>query len=314
VNLRSLDLNLLVVFDAVFGERNITRAGLKVGLSQPAVSNSLTRLRGHLKDELFLRSPRGLRPTPRAIEIAGPIHAMLVELERVLDPTAFDPATAQRSFTIAAVDYFTIVVAPRLAMKLAKQAPGVDVRIVPTAGQAMELLDRGGGDCAVDASCGAPDRRDLPPPAAAFGDVPDRFGHRTIVEDDYACMVAARHPFAQRAPTLRGYAGARHILVSPRGDARGFVDEKLAEKGLTRRIAMTVNHFSAAPGLVAETDLVLTAPRKVLEAFASRKTAVFDCPVAAPLAYRRLDILWHERLSRHPAHAWFRDLLAAAAP
>jgi len=297
VNLRSLDLNLLVVFDAVFAERNITRAGLKIGLSQPAVSNALTRLRGHLKDELFLRSPRGLRPTPRAIEIAGPIHAMLTDLERVLDPAAFDPATAVRSFTVAAVDYFTIVVAPRLAALLAREAPGIDLRIVPTAGQAMDLLDRGEIDLA----------------AAAFGDVPARFAHRTVVQDDYACMVASGHPFAKAPPTLRAYAAARHLLVSPRGDARGFVDDKLAEKGLTRQVAVSVNHFSAAPGIVAGTDLVLTAPRRVLDAFASRRTAVFDCPVAAPRAFRRLDILWHERLSRHPAQAWFREKLAAAA-
>jgi DNA-binding transcriptional LysR family regulator len=297
MNLRSLDLNLLVVFDAVFAERNITRAGLKIGLSQPAVSNALTRLRGHLKDELFLRGPRGLRPTPRAVEIAGPIHAMLVDLERVLDPAAFDPATARRSFTVAAVDYFTIAVAPRLARMLAEAAPGVDVRIVPTAGQATELLDRGEIDLA----------------AAAFGDVPDRFGRRTIVTDDYACMVAARHPFARRPPTLRAWAAARHILVSPRGDARGFVDDRLAEKGLTRQVAVSVNHFSAAPGIVAGTDLVLTAPRRVLAAFASRRTAILDCPVEAPPAFRRLDMLWHERLSRHPAHQWFREAVAAAA-
>jgi DNA-binding transcriptional LysR family regulator len=297
MNLRSLDLNLLVVFDAIFTEKNITRAGTRIGLSQPAVSNALTRLRGHLKDELFLRGPDGLRPTPRAVELAGPIHAMLVDLERVLDPQAFDPAVALRTFTVAAVDYFTVVVAPRLAAHLARHAPGVDIRIVPTAGQAMELLDRGEIDLA----------------AAAFGDVPERFGHLTIVEDEYACMVAANHPMAEKPPTLRAYAAARHVLVSPRGDLNGFVDDELAKRGLTRHVVMAINHFAAAPNLVARTDLVVTAPRKVLEAYASERTVIFPAPVEAPRAFRRLDMLWHERLARHPAHQWFRSTIREIA-
>jgi DNA-binding transcriptional LysR family regulator len=297
MNLRSLDLNLLVVFDAVFAEKNITRAGLKIGLSQPAVSNALTRLRGHLKDELFLRGPDALRPTPRAIELAGPIHAMLTDLQQVLDPAVFDPATASRAFTIAAVDYFTVVIAPKLAIHLAAHAPNIDIRIVPTAGRATELLDQAEIDLAT----------------ASFSDPPERFGKATLVEDTYSCMVAAGHPLVEGKLTLSRYAAARHLLVTPRGDARGFVDDKLAEKGLTRRVAMTVNHFSAAPGIVEGSDLVLTAPTKIIERYLTERTMMLPAPVDAPAAFRRLDMLWHERLSRHPAHAWFRKTLLEMA-
>jgi DNA-binding transcriptional LysR family regulator len=293
MNLRKLDLNLLVVFDAIFTEKNITRAGMKIGLSQPAMSNALSRLKGHLKDELFLRGPDGLRPTPRAIELAGPIHALLIDLETVLDPIVFDPAVAIRSFTLAAVDYFSVVVAPRLARYLAEHAPHITVRLLPSVGQSRELLDRGEIDVAV----------------AAFGTVEDRFGHATLVQDTYSCMVSIDHPQAKKLNSLQKYAAARHLLVSPRGDARGFVDDELARKGLTRVVAMTINHFSAAPKIIEGSDLVLTAPTKLIEGFSSRKTHVFPCPVDAPSAFRRLDMLWHERLARHPAHQWFRKTL-----
>lgn len=297
MNLRSLDLNLLVVFDAVFAEKNITRAGLRIGLSQPAVSNALTRLRGVLKDELFLRGSDGLRPTPRAIELAGPIRSMLTDLQNVLDSPAFDPRTATHVFTIAAVDYFTVVVAPLLATHLAEHAPGIDLRITPTAGRALELLDRGEIDIA----------------AASFADPPERFGRATLVEDTYVCLVAAGHPLTQGKLTLARYAAARHILVTPRGDTRGFVDDKLAEKGLSRRIAMTVNHFSAAPGIVEGSDLVLTAPTKFIERFLTKRTVMFPAPVEAPNIFRRLDMIWRERMGRHPAHAWFRETLRQVA-
>lgn len=297
MNLRSLDLNLLVVFDAIFTEKNITRAGVRIGLSQPAVSNALTRLRGHLKDELFLRGTDALRATPRAIEIAGPIHAMLTDLQNVLDPAVFDHRTATRAFTIAAVDYFTVVVAPKLAVHLGRHAPGIDVRIVPTAGRAMELLDQAEIDLAT----------------ASFSDPPERFGCATLVEDSYSCMLAKGHPLADGKMTLPRYAASRHVLVTPRGDARGFVDDKLAEKGLTRRVAMTVNHFSAAPGIVEGSDLVLTAPTKIIERYLTERTVMLSAPVEAPSVFRRLDMIWHERLARHSAHAWFRETLRQVA-
>jgi DNA-binding transcriptional LysR family regulator len=295
VNLRRLDLNLLVVFDAVMQERSVTRAGQRVSLSQSAVSSALGRLREQLGDELFVRGPGKLRPTPRALELEVPVRAVLAELEQVLSPAQFDPATESRSFTIATNDYFTAVVAPPLARRLSRLAPNIDLRIVPTSGRAYEMLDQREADLV----------------CTSVAHAPERFGTRVLIEDDYVCLVRRDHAFARRAPTLAQFARAKHLLVSPRGDASGWIDERLAERGLTRRVAMTVNHFAAAPQIVAETDYVLTVMRLVADRFApSRQVASFDCPLAPPPALRRMSMIWHERLAQHPAHHWLRETLA----
>jgi DNA-binding transcriptional LysR family regulator len=200
----------------------------------------------------------------------------------VLAPATFNPATEHRRFTIATNDYFTAVVAPPLARRLARVAPGVDVNIVPTAGRALEMLDAREADVV----------------CTSWGQLPERFATATLVQDEYVCVVRKDHPFARKPPTLRQFAQAKHRLVSPRGDAHGFVDERLAEKGLTRRIVMTVNHFAAAPQIVAETDAVLTVPRLIAQRFAPpRSTVLLPCPVDAPPSTTRLSMIWHERLS-----------------
>jgi len=297
MNLRSLDLNLLVVFDAIFREGNVTRAASKVGLSQPATSNALTRLRGHLNDELFLRGPDGLRPTPRANELAPQLHAILSELEQVLDPQVFDPAKAQRDLVIAAVDPFAVVVVPELLGILSNEAPGIRVQIVPSVGLSFEALDAGDIDFA----------------AAAFGPVADRFGKARLLEDSYSCLVRKGSPLDQKSMNLRNFAGASHILVSPVCEIRGFVDDELAKIGLTRHIGLVLNHFSAAPPVVAKSDLVLTAPTQVLNRLKTSEHVILDCPIAAPAIFRSLDLVWHDRLSRHPAQFWLRNAIVRAA-
>lgn len=298
MDLRRLDLNLLVLFDAVMQERNVTRAAQRLFLTQSAVSNAMARLRAQLGDELFLRGPGKLRPTPRALELAPVVHGLLEELKHALDPPRFDPATTRHTFTVATNDYFTAVVAPPLMALIAREAPQVDVRIIPTGGRTFELLDEGGADVACTAA-GAP---------------AERFGHETLVEDEYVCVVNRKHRFANKAPTIAQFARAEHVLVSPRGDARGFIDEALAERGLTRRIVMTVNHFAAAPMIVAGSDAVLTVPRLVAKTYApAQRTVLVPCPLPAPLALRRMSLLWHARLGAHSAQAWFRAALHRAA-
>jgi DNA-binding transcriptional LysR family regulator len=294
MNLHKIDLNLLLIFDAVMRERSVTRAGQRVFLTQSAVSSALSRLREQLGDELFIRGPGKLRPTERALELEEPVRGLLAELEQVLSPARFDPKTERRSFTIATNDYFTAAILPALAGRLARDAPNIDLRIVPTGGRALEQLDQREADLV----------------CTAVGQLPERFGATTLVEDDYVCLVRRDHPFARKTPSLAQYAQAKHLLVSPRGDARGFVDERLAEKGLTRRIALTVNHFAAAPQIVAETDYVLTVMGLIADRFSpARRIARFPCPVAAPPDLRRMQMVWHERLSQSPAHVWLRGVL-----
>jgi DNA-binding transcriptional LysR family regulator len=298
MNLRQLDLNLLVVFDAVMQERSVTRAAHRVFLTQSAVSSALSRLRVQLKDELFLRGSGKLRPTPRALELELPVRAVLTDIERVLQPEVFNPQKHARTFTIATNDYFTAVVAPTLARLLAREAQAVDIRIMPTGGRAYELLDSGEADVV----------------CTSASTVPERMRAQLLIEDDYVCLVRKDHAFAQKAPTLAQYAKARHVLVSPRGDAHGFVDEQLAQRGLTRRVAMTVNHFAAAPQIVAESDMVLTVMRRIAQRFApAKQTAIFNFPLQAPRALREMSMIWHARLGEHPAQQWLRQALQKCA-
>ena len=297
MNLRSLDLNLLVVFDAIFKERNITKAGTKIGLSQSSVSNALTRLRGHLNDELFLRGPRTMLPTQRAFELAESIHTTLVALEKSLDPKEFDPKNEARIFTIAAVDYFSLVIAPKLARYLEKKAPGIDIRILPAALDPKELLDQGEADFA----------------AGVFEDIPDRFDTQILLEDTFACVVRVGHPMAETTPTVEDYVAAQHLMISSNGVARNFIDNDLEKMGLKRRISMTISSFSLAPAILDSSDLILTAPLKVIQSYNSAMYRVLPSPVASPTRLRHLDLIWHKRLSVHPAQNWFRKAIKEIA-
>lgn len=297
MNLRSLDLNLLLAFDAVMAERNVTRAAERVGLSQPALSNALTRLRGHLKDDLFIRSPEGMRPTPRALELATPIHEALASLEHALDPVRFDPMESTRTFRMATNDYVAAVLMPAVMKRLARVAPNVDVRLLPIGGRMLEVLDTQEADFG----------------CTSVGELPDRFEAREIVEDSYVVLLRSDHPLAEARMTLQAYAKATHILVTPRGDPRGFVDTALAQRGLTRRLGLTVNQFAAAPAIVAATDMIATIPKRAADLFGPPFGLIQrPCPVPAPRDMTVVSLVWNRRLGKHPAFSWFAETMAQA--
>lgn len=295
MNLRKLDLNLLVIFDALMTERHVTRASERVGLSQPAFSNALSRLRGYFNDDLFVRGPDGMRPTARALELADQVHAALGAIDAALDPSQFDPAMARRRFTIETNDYTVSVILPGLIARLRTEAPGIDIRVTPQTGRTLERLDAQEIDMGI----------------GAFGDVPDRFGSLNLVKDDYVVLMCASHALASSEKlSLNAFAAADHLLVSPRGDPRGFVDDALAAKGLTRRVVMTVNQFSVAAPLIGGTDIVATIPRRVADIYAPRFGLVLrELPVRSPSSYATVNVIWHTRLGEHPANRWFRSVL-----
>ena len=293
MDLRSIDLNLLLVFDAVFQEKNITKAGSKIGLTQSSVSNALARLRGHLGDELFVRAAKGMRPTPRALELAEPIRSTLFSLQNILDPKRFNPATECRVFKIAAVDYFSVIVAPRLASYLTQNAPGIEVRIISGANRAPELLDNGEADFVV----------------VPFENLADRFGSQLLISDTWVCMARKDHAFAGQIPNIKKFADARHLVLSLNGDPYNFIDDELAKLGHSRRVAMTVNNSAVIPAIVEESDLIVTAPRKIIQRYASANSFLFECPVPVPNRSIHLDLAWHKRLSIHPSQKWFKDTL-----
>ena len=294
MNLRRIDLNLLVIFDALMTERNVTRAARRVGLSQPAFSNALTRLRERLKDELFVRSPQGMRPTPRALELASEVHEALATIESALDPAEFDPKSARRTFTIDTADYVVTSCLSAVMAHLAREAPGIDLRLLPAGGRIYERLDAREVDFGI----------------GAYGEVPDRFGTVVIDEDKYVVLMRPDHPLARGRLDLKRYAGAKHLLVTLRGDAHGFVDDALAEHGLSRRIALTVNQFSVAPAVVAESDLVVALPKRIADRYAPLlKLEVRPLPLPAPFVFTAIQLIWHRRFATHPAHEWFRHTL-----
>ncbi|MCG3268619.1 LysR family transcriptional regulator [Yoonia sp. I 8.24] len=297
-HLRTLDLNLLVVFDAVYRERHVTRAAEKLGMSQPAMSNALQRLRSALDDELLVKSPVGMEPTDRAKELAAPIQSILAELEDILGRRQFDPATDTGTVTLAAVDYFNLVLLPPLARFLSHHAPHMTLRVVPTSGRSQELLDLGEVDLVL----------------ASFGDVPTRFQKDVLAQEGYACILRHDHPILKQGLTPKRYAQLRHVLHNPGKDPFGSTDKALAALGYERHIALTVNSFTHAESIIATTDMILTAPRGVAMLLAqSPALEIADCPVAVDLSAQQLEMLSHSRRSKRPLVAWVRQVISDIA-
>lgn len=293
-----MDLNLLLVFDAIMSERNVTRAGQKIGMSQPAVSNALNRLRHHLKDELFVRGIKGMQPSPRAMELAAPVRNALENLEDALAPASFNPQTTDRTFCIGTNDYTVSTLMPAVAARLQKEAPGIGVRLVSSAGNTFAMLDAGEIDFGI----------------SAFKTIPERFHSTLLLEDIYVLVMRRGHPLAQKDFSLERYAASRHLMVSPRGEDHSFVDLALAERGLSRRVQFTVNNFASAPSLLQNTDLILTTPRRIAETFAGRYDLVVQpAPFTGPPEYSSATLVWHNRSGSHPAHVWFRQFLEEVA-
>jgi DNA-binding transcriptional LysR family regulator len=299
MNFRTFDLNLLRIFDALMQDRHVTRTSVRLALSQPAVSHALNRLRYQLDDELFLRGSDGLRPTPRALEIAGPIRQTLAELERTLDP-GFDAANANREFRVIANDYATTTLLPTLVSLLRTQAPGTRLRLQPATADVFALLDAGDADLAL----------------SGFLEIPERFEARVLIEDSYVCVMRSDHPLARRKTLdAAAYARAEHLLVSPAGDARGFADRLLAAKGLTRRVTVTVNQFLAVPALLLQSDLICTYPQRLAERAITAhpvELTMLNFPLTPPPGAGRLQMLWHRRLGEHAALRWLRECVSEA--
>lgn len=294
MNLRAVDLNLLVVLDALIEERSVRRAGDRVGLSQSATSHALDRLRKLTGDELLVRTRSGMEPTPRALGLAGPLRLALHGIQGALAPERFDPSEAQASLTIAVETYETIVVLPQL-VDLVREAPGVSLSV--RSGSAEEILagiDQGRIDLAI----------------GLFAGLPDRFMACRLLGDGHACAMRADHPLAAGPLTREAYLAAPHLLVSMSNAATDVVDAVLAREGLRRRIAMRLPNGLAAVIALARSDMVATVTRGAARAFAgAMPLAVIDLPFAVPATEFRL--VWNRRFHGSPAHVWLRRKLVA---
>jgi DNA-binding transcriptional LysR family regulator len=261
-----IDLSLLVLFMAVLEEGHVARAADKLNLTPSAVSHSLNRLRRLLQDPLFLKTPKGVKPTERALALAAPVAEILMRVEHVITSSVpFNPATAERKFTIGAPDAIATIFLTPLLDVLAREAPGIDLRIINLMPQ-----HHGKPTSAVWATTlNELDAQRLDFALLPIGQTPPRFHSKALYEETFVVVMRKGHPFA-RNPSLKTYLTMRHMLVSAIGDAHGAVDEMLLEKGLSRRVALTVPNFMLALVQLSETDLIATLPEYLLKHHAAR--------------------------------------------
>lgn len=297
-DLSQVDLNLLVLFDAIMQERHVARTATRLHLSPSAVSHGLARLRRVLHDPLFLKHPKGVVPTDRAQEIAAPIADILERVRGVVATAqGFDPAQSTRRFTVGAPDAVFSVVLPSFVAALAKQGPHVDLRvraILPP--DALTELDARRADLVIQ----------------PIVDIPARFRAARLYDEEFAIAVRSGHPLASRM-TLDRYCAAKHVLVSATGDTYGNVDVALEKLGRSRRVAATVESFLFALAVVAETDFVAAVPRQAL-AYAKRfGVTLLDPPAPlAPLTRSAIQAIATRASLADPGVAWLFSLATAS--
>ena len=301
MHLSAIDLNLLPLLDALLSERHVTRAARRVGLSQPAASRALARLRELLNDPLLVRKGRSLGLSPRAEALQEPLRSALGLVSLAIAPAPrFDPRVARRRLRIASDDYSGFIMLTPLVERLARAAPGIDLHVLPSAGQGLEQLVKGDVDL-----CFAPIGMLH---EGGPGVVPEALG-----EDRFVCMVGKQHPFARRAPNLTRFLEARHALIAPGGSLGGVVDQALAARGLERRVALALPSFLTMPFAIAGTDLVLTLAERVARPFGRFLPVAFFAPPLALPGFTT-GFFWHQRDESDPAIGWLRSEILALRP
>ncbi len=292
-NISAIDLNLLVVFEALVAERSVTRAAGRVGLSQPAVSNALGRLRALLGDPLLVRTGRGMEPTARALELSGPIQQALEGIRRALAPSAsFEPERSPYTFRVRSADNLELSLLPRLLERLGRVAPLVDI-----------VVDRVGHTTDEDLRAG---RIDLY--LGSWFNVPSGLEQHLLQHETFACIARKGHPLIKTRLTLKAYMRAGHVLVEAGDRPSSVVDTVLADQGLGRRVVLRTPHFLVAPLMVARTDLIATLPRSVATTYAQfLPLNVFDPPLDAPGF--PVQMVWHRRTHEQAPHRWLRRLI-----
>jgi len=292
MNLNKVDLNLFVVFDAIYTEANLTRAGQIIGITQPAVSNALARLRESFNDPLFVRTAQGMVPTPMAQNIINPVRSALALLRvSVQESRTFNPLQANKTFRISMTDLTEAVVLPPLFQRLRKQAPSVVVEsLLSHRRETTSDLAAGRLDFAIDAPL----------------NTDPQVRHVKLMEDRYVCAMRPAHPLAgQPSISLDEYLGLTHIHISTRRNGLGQVDLALGKIGLQRKITLRSQHYLMASNVLQHTDMVMTVP----ERFARRHALHFVALPLNELPNVETHLYWHESTEQDPANRWMRELL-----
>ena len=294
MDLKDVNLNLLVVFNQLLQERRVSAVAKSLELSQPAVSNALNRMRRMLGDELFLRTARGMEPTPFAEQLAEPIAYALGTIHSTLNQrTSFDPLTSTRNFTIAMTDIGEVYFLPVLMQSLARAAPSVTVSTVRnTAIRLKDEMEAGKVDLAI----------------GLLPDLKAGFFQRRLFRQRYVCMFRNGHPLDKPRISLNDFAAAEHVVIISEGTGHGKVDELIEHSGIQRKIRLRVPHFVAVADILQTTNLVAT----VTDKFAKRSAASFDLKyVAHPVKLPEISInlFWHAKYHREPGNQWLRTLV-----
>lgn len=290
------DLNLMKLLHALIEERSVTRAGARIGLSQPAASRGLARLRHLLDDRLVVRTAGGLVLTPRAEALAVPVRDVLGRMKDILSTVEFDSSSATGRISIAANDRIGMMLAPALVAQLAVEAPLLQLDLPQPSGDNVAQVTSGSVDLAL----------------GVFENLPASLLRRVLYEEDYACLVRRDHPATIQPPTPASFAAMSHITVQISGMGESAVDLALSSAGLHRRIAARVPHFVTAVAIVAESDMVISLPERLARRFAA--TWPVSCiPMPLPLSRITTTMIWHERQQDDPLHRWLRDQVVRAA-
>lgn len=291
------DLGLLVTLDALLQEGSVTGAARRVGLSTPAMSHALARVRERIQDPVLVRSGRGMVLTPRAETLKPHVHTLVNEARQALEPERpFVAAELSRTFVVHVTDYVLSVLGQVVDRLLAEETPLVSIRFVPNTQDDAALLRGGPSDLAV----------------GIYGDLPQEMRSRQLLTDRFVCVVRADHPTVGKRLSLEQFGKLGHVQVAPRGNPGGYIDDVLRERGLTRRVARAVPFFHTALQLTARTDYVLTISERVAsQAAAAMGLRVLPPPI--PLRPYALSLVWHPRFDGDAGHRFLREVFARAA-
>ena len=296
VDLRRIDLNLLVALNALLEEKNVTRAADRLGMSQPAASRALGRLRALFSDALLVDGPGGYMLSARAEEIRPALRRTLADIGEMLEASSFDPADATGHVRLLMPDFYAAVLAPKLLARLAREAPALDLDILAPGPAAIETLENDAADAAV----------------GLIDEAPAGIRRRKLFEDGFVTLMRAEHPAAGRTLTLERYLRLDHVVVSVTGVGPAPVDEMLSAMGRTRRVKMRVPNFFSAVEIAARFDLVVTLPASLARTASGMGRFVLLPPPVDPGRFA-ISLVWHARHQDAPRHVWLRRTIVAAS-
>ena len=300
MNLKTVDLNLLISLDVLVSERSVSRAAEKLGVTQSALSHALKRLRAMFGDPLLSRGPRGMEPTERALSLVQPVKAILAEIHSIVSTRfVFDPAKTKRTFKLSMSDAMSVEALPLIVRRLRKCARNIDL-----------LISSSGPRDA----CARVANDEIELAIGVFPHKPEEFRHRELYRDTLVCVADRKHPLLKHGRMdEKSYLASPHVTVAPNLDSGVQLDDIFAAMGLGRRVVATVPHYIAVPALIGGTDLIAHTRRRLVNVLRnSSDLVVFPIPVPIRIPELTFEQIWHPRYEGDPGHRWLRDLITDA--